>query len=228
MAPKKGISFDKADPKQVKRINAIAKVSAYLFSEKGYLETSMDDIAAAAKVTKGGIYHYFGSKADILYFICSTYVDIDLENLEQALSALKTTAEKIRFIIFRHISHYTTHVYAAKTLLNEAYNLPLRRFKEVKARERRYYGIVCRVLSQCPSAAGRKEIVTALAFTLFGMMNWIYSWYNPKGTIKPDELSQLIYEVFTGGVNNPLLAMKRTVQRTRATAKARGAKKDLK
>jgi hypothetical protein len=57
--------------------------------------------------------------------------------------------------------------------------------------------------------------------------NWIYSWYNPKGTIKPDELSQLIYEVFTGGVNNPLLAMKRTVQRTRATAKARGAKKRL-
>jgi AcrR family transcriptional regulator len=200
MAPKKGIVFAKADSKQTKRMNAIAKVSARLFADKGYLETSMDDIAAAAKVTKGGIYHYFGSKTDVLYFICSTYVDMDLENLEQALSRIETTAEKVKFIIFRHIEHYTTRMFGAKTLLNEAYNLPLRYFKEVKAREKKYFAIVSGVLSQYPGAQGHKEIVTALTFTLFGMMNWIYSWYNPKGRIKPEELSQLIYDVFTKGV----------------------------
>jgi hypothetical protein len=100
-------------------------------------------------------------------------------------------------------------VFAAKTLLNEAYNLPVRYFKEVKAREKRYFGIVAGVLSQCPSARGRKDIVTALTFTLFGMMNWIYSWYDPKGSIKPEELSQLIYDVFTSGINNPILTMKK-------------------
>jgi TetR/AcrR family transcriptional regulator, cholesterol catabolism regulator len=205
MKPKKGISFDTADPKQAKRINTIAKISAQLFSAKHYLETSMDDIAAAAKVTKGGIYHYFGSKTEILYFICSTYVDLDLENLEQSLSTIETTAEKVRVIIFRHIAHYTTHVFAAKTLLNEAHNLPLRYFREVKGREKRYFRIVAEVLSEYPSARGRKDIVTALTFTLFGMMNWMYSWYDPKGSISSEELSQLIYDVFTNGVNSPLL-----------------------
>jgi AcrR family transcriptional regulator len=205
MGQKKGINFAEADPKQTKRMNAIAKVSARLFSEKGYLETSMDAIAAAAKVTKGGIYHYFGSKTDILYFICSTYVDIDLENLEQSLTAIKTTSEKLKFIIFRHIKHYTTHMFAARTLRNEAYNLPLRYFKEVKAREKRYFSIVSGVLSQSPSTRGRKDVVTALSFTLFGMMNWIYSWYNPKGRMKPEELSQLIYDVFTTGTNHPII-----------------------
>lgn len=48
---------------------------------------------------------------------------------------------------------------------------------------------------------GRKDIVTALTFTLFGMLNWIYSWYNPKGPLKPAELSNLIFETFTKGVN---------------------------
>ena len=205
MGQKKGISFAKADPKQTKRMNAIAKVSARLFSDKGYMETSMDAIAAAAKVTKGGIYHYFGSKTDILYFICLTYVDIDLENLEQSLNTINTTSEKIRFIIFRHIEHYTKHMFAAKTLTNEAYNLPVRYFKEVKAREKRYFSIVSGVLSQIPSTAGRKDVVTALTFTLFGMMNWIYSWYDPKGRMKPEELSQLIYDVFTTGINKPVL-----------------------
>ncbi len=162
----------------------------------------MDDIADAAKVTKGGIYHYFASKTEILYYTCSTYVDLDLENLEQSLSNIETTAGKIRFIIFRHIEHFTAHMFAAKTLLNEAYNLPLRYFKEVKEREKRYYAIVTGILSEYPGATGRKNLTTVLTFTLFGMLDWIYSWYNPKGDLGPKELSQLIYDVFTRGVCN--------------------------
>ena len=59
------------------------KASAQLFASRGYIETSVDDIAAAANVTKGGVYHYFASKTEILYFICSTYVDLDPKDLEQ-------------------------------------------------------------------------------------------------------------------------------------------------
>ena len=205
MTAKKGINFSKAAPKQIKKINFIARVSSQLFATKGYLETSMEDIAAAAKVTKGGIYHYFASKSDVLYFICSTYIELDLENLEKSLRRIETTSEKIKFIIFRHIEHYTTHVFSAKTLLHEASNLPLRYFREVKALERRYYEIVAQVLSGLPSAKRRKDVVTALTFTLFGMLNWIYSWYNPRGVISPRELSQIIYEIFTNGVNKPIL-----------------------
>ncbi|MGD0919435.1 MAG: TetR/AcrR family transcriptional regulator [Thermodesulfobacteriota bacterium] len=205
MVPKRGINIDRADLKQMKRINAIAKLSAKLFGLKGYLETSMDDIAAAAKVTKGGVYHYFPSKTEILYFICSTYVDLDLEGLEQSLRGFQKSAEKIKFIVFRHINHYTTHTTAAKTLLNEAYNLPPKYLREVRARERRYLEIVSGVISEFLGTKSSKGLATILAFTLFGMMNWIYSWYDPKGTVKPEELSQLIYEIFTSGISNSIL-----------------------
>lgn len=208
MAPKKGISFDTADAKQMKRMNAIAKVSAQLFATKGYLETSIDDIATAAKVTKGGIYHYFASKTDILYFICSTYVELDIENVAESLSSLGSPAEKIKLIVYRHIDHYTNHTAAAKVLLNEACNLPPRPFKEMKARERRYFDIVTGVLLEFPGATERRGVIASLAFMLFGMMNWIYSWYDPKGDIKSEELSQLIYEVFMNGINSPALLMK--------------------
>lgn len=201
MKRKKGIAFDKANAKQIKRINAIAKVSADLFSTKGYLETSMGDIAEAAKVTKGGVYHYFGTKTEILYYICSTYVDLDLENLEQSLTTIEGSVEKIKFIIFRHIDHYATHASAAKTLLNEAYNLPPRYFSEVKAREKRYFAIVYRVLSEYLGVQEEKNTLTALTFTLFGMMNWIYSWYDPKGPLKPKELSSIIFETFMKGAD---------------------------
>jgi AcrR family transcriptional regulator len=202
---KKGISFNTADLRQSKRIMKIAGVASQLFGTKGYLETSMEDIASAAKVTKGGVYHYFRSKTEILYFICSTYVDLDLENLEQSLKGISKSADKIKFIIFRHIEHYATHEYAAKTLLNEAYCLPSKYFKQVKAREKQYFRIVTRVLSEYLGRRAQKDIVTALAFTLFGMVNWIYSWYDPRKSLKPKELSNLIFEIFTKGANGAVL-----------------------
>jgi len=206
MKAKKSISLYTTDQKQLKRINVIAKASAELFSTKGYLETSMDDIAAAAKTTKGGVYHYFASKTEILYLICSTYIDLDLGGLEQTLSILDSNSDKIKFIISHHIEHYTTHSYAAKTLLHESYNLPPKYLKEVTARERRYYEIVSGVISDFVGPGARKEVVTALSFTLFGMLNWIYKWYNPKGGIRAKELSQLIFEIFTTGTMNSALA----------------------
>ncbi len=202
---RKGIRFDRAAPRQSKKILAIARVAAELFGTKGYLETSIDDIAAAARVTKGGVYHYFTSKAEILYFICSTYVDLDLENLEQSLRVIEDGVEKIKFIIFRHIENYAANEYGAKTLLNEAYCLPSRYFKQVKEREKQYLRIVALVLSETLGRGAKKDTVTALTFTLFGMMNWIYSWYDPRKSMTPRELSSLIFEIFTKGMNGAVL-----------------------
>jgi AcrR family transcriptional regulator len=204
VAKRKGIDFDLSDPR-AKKLAGIAKVGAQLFATKGYMETSVDDIAAAAKVTKGGIYHYFGSKTDILYYISSTYVDIDLGGLEQSLKEIQEVTEKIQYIVFHHIDHYVHHPAAAKTILHESYNLPPRLLKEVRARERRYFEIVSATIADFLGDKATKELATTLTFTLFGMMNWIYKWYDPKGAVKPTELSRLIYATFTQGVQNSIL-----------------------
>ena len=68
-----------------KRKSNIAKIGAKLFSKKGFAETSMDDIAAAAKLSKGGIYHYFSSKTEVLYFILDNFMDLVLKELQEEL-----------------------------------------------------------------------------------------------------------------------------------------------
>ena len=72
--------------KSDKKVLTIATTAARLFSVKGYIETSMEDVAAAAKISKGGMYYYFGSKGDILNYILSTFMDFVLENVEQDCS----------------------------------------------------------------------------------------------------------------------------------------------
>jgi len=191
--------------KQLKTKTVIAGAAAELFSTRGYLATSIDDIAEAARISKGKVYYYFKSKAEILHFVCSKYVQLDLENLEESLKQKQDTLEKIRYIINHHISHYTTHTFAAKTLIKEAYSLPQKYLKQVKAMERQYFEITANVISQFPGVNERKEIVTTLTFTLYGMMNWVYSWYDPKGRVKPNELSDLIFRIFTSGIRYGML-----------------------
>jgi AcrR family transcriptional regulator len=192
------------DDKGRKRALAIGKTAAKLFNSKGYLETSMDDIAGAAKMSKGGVYHYFSSKDQILYFILSGYMDLILGNLEEDLSEIKSSAEKIQFIITRHIELYTKNSAEAKTLLHDATCLPKKYFNNIASKERAYYEIVAGSLKGLFDGPVKKSQLTTLTFLLFGMCNWIYSWYDPKGPVTPEELSHMIYNIFIGGIDRSL------------------------
>jgi len=188
--------------KSLKRQIQIGKAAASVFNRKGYLETNMDDIAAAAKSSKGGLYHYFSSKDEILLFILDNYMDLVLENLEDQVHARRDSTSKIQFIIERHIDLYANHIAEAKTLLHDAHCLSPKNYKQVSAKEREYYRLVVEVLSEFFEGSGyiKRDELKALAFLLFGMCNWTYHWYDPKGPIKPNRLSKIIWNVFLKGI----------------------------
>ena len=191
-------AIDKGLKKQENIGNAAAKV----FNKKGYLETNIDDIAVAAKMSKGGIYHYFSSKDEILFFILDSYMDIVLEDLESQLQALRDSTSKIKLIIARHIDLYSNYMAQAKTLLHDAHCLTPKRFKSINVKEREYYRIVTDVLTEFfegPEEIKREEL-KAMAFLLFGMCNWTYHWYDPKGPIDPEGLSRITWTVFLKGI----------------------------
>jgi TetR/AcrR family transcriptional regulator len=188
------------DQKKLEKAVAIGKMAAALFNQKGYLETSMDDISITAQLSKGGIYHYFSSKHEILYFISTSYMDLLLKDLEQELEKIDDHFSKIRFIISRHIDAFTKYTSEAKTTLHEAHLLPPQYFKIYSRKERRYYRIVADVISEVIGKHTAKSQLRVITFTLLGMCNWIYHWYKPKGYVSPSELSEIITHIFSKGI----------------------------
>lgn len=184
------------------KINNIKKVAAILFNKKGYLETTMDDIAQKAKLSKGAIYYYFSSKTEILYYISINYMNLLLENLEEELKKETDPYSKINLIITRHIKIFTKYTYEAKTTLHEARLLPPKYFKKYAKKERDYYRIVAKVISNLLGNRIRKDQLRIITFTLFGMCNWIYHWYTPTGIIHSQQLANIINEIFCRGVKN--------------------------
>jgi AcrR family transcriptional regulator len=189
--------------RNLKRIMRIGSVAAKLFNTKGYLQTTMDDITTAARFSKGGIYHYFSSKDEILFFVLDRYMSLVLQDLEHDLEEIKTARKKIQYIIARHIKLYTENPAEAKTLLNEKYRLPQKYRRKIDQKERQYFQIVRKVFVFF--FAGKQKLpgpqITVITFLLFGICNWIFSWYDPKGAVNSETLSEIIWKIFLNGVD---------------------------
>jgi len=93
----------KINEKELNKMCAIGRAASKLFNKKGYLETSLKDISTSIKLSKGGIYHYFSSKHEILYFILGNYMDLLHGGLEDELKAIDDPSKKIRYIMLRHL-----------------------------------------------------------------------------------------------------------------------------
>jgi TetR/AcrR family transcriptional regulator, cholesterol catabolism regulator len=187
--------------KELNKMCVIGKAASKLFDEKGYLETSLKDISTAAKLSKGGIYHYFSNKHEILYFILDNYMDLLLGGLEEELKEMADNSSKIQFIMFRHLKLYNRNVSEAKALLIEAHNLPSKYFKAIAEKERKYAQILIDILSDYFDGSMQIDKLKAISFTLFGMFNSIMYWYNPEGPVTLEELSKIVYDIFLKGVS---------------------------
>jgi AcrR family transcriptional regulator len=197
------IKKNELSDRNLKRVTQIGNIAAKLFNTKGYLQTTMDDITTAARFSKGGIYHYFSSKDEILFFVLDRYLNLVLQDLEHDLEEIEAAREKIQYIISRHIRLYTKNPAEAKTLLNEKYCLPPKYRRKIDRKERQYFQIVRKVLALF--FTGKQKLpdsrITVITFLLFGMCNWIFSWYDPRGAVTPEALSEIIWKIFLNGVD---------------------------
>ena len=74
----------------------ILRTAARLFQQRGYDATSMNDVAAALKLSKGGLYHHFQSKDEILFHIMSHAMDITEERVINAARRIEGAEERLR------------------------------------------------------------------------------------------------------------------------------------
>ncbi|MBI4965745.1 MAG: TetR/AcrR family transcriptional regulator [Desulfomonile tiedjei] len=192
----------KSTDKEFDKKCLIGRAAATLFDEKGYLETSLKDISLAANLSKGGIYHYFSSKHEILYFVLDNYMDLLAGGLEEDLKEISDNSSKIRHIIFRHLNLYNTKVPEAKALLIDSRNLPAQYFRAIAAKEKKYAQVLTDVLSDFLNGSVSKDKLKAVTFSLFGMCNSIMYWYDSEGPVTLKELSQICYDLFMNGIGS--------------------------
>jgi AcrR family transcriptional regulator len=199
------------EPRQEPR-QEILRTAARLFQQQGYDATSMNDVAAALKLSKGGLYHHFESKDEILFHIMSHAMQITedrvinvvrrLDTSRSDASGMDITEERLRTLIRLHIEVVLSPEDREITvMLHENHPLPPALRRKINARKKDYVHFVENLIADVQRKRGSRSPVTprAAAFALVGMINWIYQWYKPDGPLTGDALVQQYTDIFFHG-----------------------------
>jgi TetR/AcrR family transcriptional regulator, cholesterol catabolism regulator len=185
------------------KLRHILRHAARVFSEKGYEGASIRDISRASGVSLSGLYYYFESKQKLLYLIqIHTFTSI-LKRLERRLVAAVAPEERLRALVSNHIDYFLRHPAEMKVLAHEdeALEDPYRR--EVAEIKRRYYELARGIFEALRKTGHMRRVNPRVAvLSLFGMMNWIYKWHNPKVDPQADRLAETMSAIFLDGVTN--------------------------
>ena len=183
------------------KLEFILRTAARIFAEKSYHSTSMRDISRETNVSLAGLYHYCRSKEELLFLIQDNCFGRVLERLEKQLEEVDDPVAKLTIFIENHLSFFAANMAEMKVLSHEAESLRGDLHAHVSTRKDNYTRLARQILQEVQDAGGNKEPVdlTVATYALFGMMNWIYNWYDPQGKLKVHDLAQHLTQLFLGG-----------------------------
>src|SRR5437588_11783459 len=179
----------------------ILRTAARLFQQRGYDATSMNDVAAALKLSKGGLYHHFQSKDEILFEIMNHAMEITQERVINPVRGIAGAQERLRALIRLHIEAVLNPRDREITvILHENHPLPPGLRKRVNARKKEYIHFVEQLILEVQRVRKSRNVThRAAAFALLGMINWIYQWYRPEGPLQEEDLIRQYTEIFFAG-----------------------------
>jgi len=79
--------------------DAILESANELFTERGYANTTLADIARSAAITMSNIYNYYDSKLDVLFAIYEPWLDERIDYLEREANKIKNPKDRLRFLL---------------------------------------------------------------------------------------------------------------------------------
>lgn len=189
-----------------RKLRHILQGSARVFAEKGYERASLRDIARETGHSLAGLYHYFRSKEELLFLISDITFATIWQRLETTLTPpnghVLTSEEQLRRLIHNHLDFYLSHMAEMKVLSVEADALTGEWHKRVHERKRRYTAFCVKILMALAAERGLKVESAECrlsALALFGMMNWLYQWYDPRRDGSSETLTQRITDIFLHG-----------------------------
>ena len=189
-------------PGPSRQLNKILEHATEVFCDKGYEGASMRDIARATGMSLAGMYHYLGSKERLLYLIQKHSFSTILGRLRERLEGASDPEQAIRAFILNHLEYFLEHQQGMKVLSHEDEALEGDYGREVAEIKREYYRICRELLSRYKKEKGLQFDGRTAVLSLFGMMNWIYTWYDPRQDGGADRLAREMGNIFFRGIGS--------------------------
>lgn len=180
--------------------DALLAAGAQLFAERGYPGASIAEVAARCGVSKALLYHYYRDKEHLLFDIAERYVDRLAHLCTEAIGPDRPAEAALRRLIERFMVACENAGAFHRVLVQDVkYLSPVHRGR-VRAKQRRVIeAFASAVAAAAPDLEGDR-LLEPVTMTLFGMMNWTFTWLRPEGPVGHSELAPIVADLFLGGL----------------------------
>jgi TetR/AcrR family transcriptional regulator, cholesterol catabolism regulator len=165
--------------------------AAAVFARQGYDQTSVSDLAAALGIAAGGLYHYFGSKEQLLIAICDQLMEPLLEETRAILDDDDPPVEQLRRVTRAWVAHVVSHADHMLVFQQERHMLDHGpQWRAIRDSRKRFEALVDGVLARVAddghaAFADRRVALSAL----LGMVNHTAQWFAPRGRLSAQALA---------------------------------------
>ncbi|UOQ42941.1 TetR/AcrR family transcriptional regulator [Halobacillus salinarum] len=177
--------------------STIIEVSLDLFDKFGFHGVTVNQIVLASNTSKGGFYHHFHSKDELLFVIHDAFITYVLQEAKAADRTQGSPVKKIQSIIRAFVQVfdlYKPHIsvfYQESNYLKPEYEEPIKRKRD------EFKQLIFAVITEGQESGHfRKELppeITGMA--ILGMVNWIYKWYKQDGTYSINEIADVFVDL---------------------------------
>ena len=187
------------------RLGEILEHATDVFYEKGFDAASMRDLSRATGMSLAGLYYYFESKDRLLYLIQKTTFETVLHSLKEKLELVNDPEARVRLFIENHLGYFLANRKAMTVLSHEDNTLKDNFGVEILALKREYVKLGIQLLDELKASQPKFAKVSSriAILSLFGMINWIYTWHNPRVDADASELARQMTQIFLHGVLHP-------------------------
>jgi AcrR family transcriptional regulator len=183
-----------------RRLAEILAHATDVFCKKGYEGASMRDLSRVSGMSLAGLYYYFESKERLLFLIQKHTFSTIVQQLKKRLDGVSDPEEQVRIFILNHLEYFLSNQQAMKVLSHEAEVLKNGFASEVATIKREYYRICVGLLDELKRERELEFSTRIAVLSLFGMMNWIYTWHNPRVDADADQVASEMGDIFLRGV----------------------------
>jgi TetR/AcrR family transcriptional regulator, cholesterol catabolism regulator len=186
------------------RREVIIDTSAPVFAQRGYHATGIMELCAANDLGKGALYHYIGSKEELLAAIHDRVMDEVMLGADRVVEAGGSPSEQLARLgqeLLDVIHRYPDHVWV---FLHEFPALTGERAEQFRKRRRQYESQVEAVLRAGVESGDFRQLeprLTAMAW--LGMHNYTYLWLKAGGRLSARDVAQPFAEIFMRGIAQP-------------------------